>query len=104
MNRRFLAARALMIGGMLAVAGCSQPNVVDRGELESSVKTKLETAVGAKARGVSCPDELNVEAKAKTRCTLEAMDGTKFGVTVTVTSVKGDDAELDYQVDQSPTR
>jgi hypothetical protein len=103
-NRGHLAARALAIGGLLAIVGCSfsQYRVLDRAEVESKVKTELEAAVGAEARSVSCPDDLKAEVDATTRCSLQAMDGTEFGVTVTVTSVDGDDVNFDAQVDQTP--
>jgi hypothetical protein len=99
-NRKVLAA-GLMIGGALAVGACSQTGAVDRGQLESTVKTKLEAVAHQKAKDVTCPDNLDAEVKATTRCTLQAMDGSEIGVTVTVTSVKGDTVNFHVEADQS---
>jgi Domain of unknown function (DUF4333) len=103
-NRRLRVVQVLAIAGILAVAGCtfSTFRTMDRGELESGVKKELEAVAQAKARSVTCPDELEVEVDASTRCTLQAMDGTKFGVSVVVTSVDGDDVRYRVQVDQTP--
>jgi len=52
---------------------------------------------------VSCPDDLEAEVGATTRCTLSVGDdGDEYGVTVTVTSVKGDTANFDVEVDEEP--
>jgi hypothetical protein len=103
MNRsRLLAVPALILGGVLMTAACSSAAAVDRGELESGVKSKLEAAVGAKAKSVTCPNSLDAEVDATTRCTLEAMDGSKIGVTVTVTSVDGGQVTYDAKADDAP--
>ena len=52
---------------------------------------------------ISCPDELPAEVGAEARCTLTAGgDPTEYGVTVTVTSVEGDTADFDVEVDEQP--
>jgi hypothetical protein len=64
------------------------------------VKSKLEAAANAKAKSVTCPDKLKAKVNATTRCTLEALDGSKIGVTVTVTAVDGDHVTYTAQADQ----
>ena len=52
---------------------------------------------------VSCPDDLEAEVGAETRCTLSVEgDSKEYGVTVTVTSVEGDTANFDVKVDDEP--
>jgi hypothetical protein len=51
---------------------------------------------------VECPDQLTKEAGASTRCTLTASAGTRFGVTVAIAEIDGDNAKLDIQVDDAP--
>jgi uncharacterized protein DUF4333 len=103
-TRKLLAVQALMFGGALAVAGCSSQGTVDRDELESGVKSKLEAAAHAKAKSVTCPHKLSTKVDATTRCTLQAMDGTTIGVTVTVTSVAGNRVTYQAQADQTPAK
>lgn len=75
---------------------------MNRGSLESGVKTKLEAVAHAKAKSVTCPHKLKAKVDATTRCTLVATDGTRIGVTVTVTAVDGDHVSYDAQADQHP--
>ena len=103
-----MRTRALFITGLAAssafMAGCSSEHSVDHNTLAGKVKTVLENKVGQKARSVVCPDDLRGKVGATTRCTLEAMDGNKIGVTVTVTSVKGRDITFHSVVDKTPIR
>ena len=68
----------------------------------TSAEDALEEQVGVRP-DISCPDDLEAEVGAETRCTLTAGDDpTEYGVTVTVTSVEGDDANFDVEVDDAP--
>jgi hypothetical protein len=52
---------------------------------------------------ITCPTGLAAKVGAHTRCTLTAgRDPTKYGVTVTVTSVDGVTPDLKVQVDEKP--
>jgi Domain of unknown function (DUF4333) len=52
---------------------------------------------------ITCLDDLEAEIGAEGRCTLTVGgDPEKYGVTVTVTSVEGDTANFDVQVDEQP--
>ena len=103
-----MRTRALFVTGIAAsialMAGCSSHYSVDHNTLAGDVKRALENKVGQKAKSVVCPDDLKGKVGATTRCTLEAMDGNKIGVTVTVTYVKGRDIKSDYVVDKTPIR
>lgn len=92
---RFLLAMAGV--AVLALSGCT--STVDRAELEQEVSTRLTEQVGVAPESVDCPDDLDAEQDATTRCTLTAPDGTQIGLTVTVTSVDGDTVNFDVVVD-----
>jgi Domain of unknown function (DUF4333) len=89
------AALALLLGG------CSSDKVVKHDKLADQVKSSLEKSVGAKSKGVDCPDDLKGKKGASTRCTIETLDGKKYGVTVTVTSVDGNNIKFTSQVDET---
>ncbi|GAA2095950.1 hypothetical protein GCM10009780_42870 [Actinomadura alba] len=90
--------------GVVLVAGCSFSfsaggNAVQRTTVEQQVGDQLAAKVGQRPKAVVCPDDLKAEQGATTRCQLEANDGSKLGLTATVTSVNGSDVNFDIQVD-----
>lgn len=101
-----------LISGVLlagvALSGCSvrfwggSGSTVEPGELERQVSSSLAAQVGQTPADMDCPDPLEREVGASTRCTLTAQDGTQFGVTVTVNKVDGDNVSFDAQVDHAP--
>lgn len=95
--RKLLGAAAVA----LLLAGCGDDQVsVGRAELEKQVGSSLQKQVGKAPDDVDCPTRLPGKVGATTRCTLT--DGaTQLGVTVTVTSVDGDDVGFDVAVDRS---
>ena len=69
--------------------------------LEQKVSDGLAQSVGQAPDDVSCPDDIEAKVGASTRCTLT--DGsTKYGVSVKVDKMDGDQYHLDIQVDQKP--
>ena len=67
-----------------------------------SLLAALEQEVGVRP-DVSCPEDLPAEVGAEARCTLTVEgDEGEYGVTVTVSSVEGDTAQFDVQVDTEP--
>lgn len=99
---------AIRLGALLAVSlaltGCSFSvggGSVDQGDLEKVVADKLERLAGQRPDSVDCPDALDAEVDATTRCTLSDGKDT-FGLTVTATSVDGGNVGLDIQVDDKP--
>ena len=89
----------LAVGGL---AACGRSDSVDRGDVEDEVKDALEQEVGQEAKSVDCDDDLKAEIGASIRCVLTANDGTRIGLTVTTTSIDGDDVQFDIQVDEEP--
>jgi hypothetical protein len=72
---------------------------VDGRDVAQSVLDQL-VAGGKPVDRVSCPD-LAARVGASQRCTL-ASDGVDYGVTVTVSGVRGEDVEFSIQVDRAP--
>ena len=87
--------------GVGVLAGCGAGSVAS-GDVATAAEDSLEEQVGQRP-DVSCPEDLEAEVGATTRCTLTAdgLDG-EYGVTVTVTEVDGDRASFDVEVDQEP--
>jgi hypothetical protein len=95
---RLLVATPLLV---LGLAACSSSLAAD--DVAEGAEDALETQVGVRP-DVSCPEDLEAEVGAETRCTLTvAGDPEEYGVTVTVTSVEGDTANFDVKVDEEPT-
>jgi hypothetical protein len=89
----------LAVGGL---AACGRSDSVDVGDVEDKVKEALQQEVGQEPESVDCDDDLKAEVGASVRCVLTADDGTRIGLTVTTTSVDGDDVQFDIQVDDEP--
>ncbi len=71
-------------------------------DVAEGAEDALEDQVGARP-DISCPEDLEAKVGAETRCTLTAGgDPEEYGVTVIVTSVEGDTANFDVQVDTEP--
>ncbi|MFF8591421.1 DUF4333 domain-containing protein [Streptomyces sp. NPDC015220] len=98
-----LAAGALLVGCSASVhVGDSAPKM-SASKLASTLAEKLAATTGQPKPRISCPEDLVGKVGAKTRCTLTADDGSTLGVTVTVSSVKGQRIGFDYQADETPT-
>ena len=100
-----LALAPLLLAGVAACSVSVTSNTTTRlpaADVATGAEDALEKQVGARP-DVSCPDDLEAEVGAETRCTLTAGgDPTEYGVTVTVTAVEGTDAEFDIVVDEEP--
>ena len=91
-----LAAPLLSLG----LAACGAAHSGD--DVASEAEDALEEQVGARP-DISCPEDLEAEVGAQTRCTLIAGDDpAEYGVTITVTAVDGSDTEFDIVVDEEP--
>lgn len=83
---------------VVAMAACSGEKVLDEAEVEEGAKQALTETVGQEPDSIDCPDDLKAEVGATMRCELTAGSDT-LGVTVTVTSIDGDNATYDVEVD-----
>ena len=93
MTVRLVAVPVLLV----ALTACADP--LPAGNVAAAVADAFEGELGFRP-DVSCPDDLEAEVGAETRCTAAA-DGATYGATVTVTAVDDDGAEFDVQVDRS---
>lgn len=95
---------ATLVAGLAAVtlllSGCGTPSV-SQDQLEEKIKTQLTAQVGQAPDSIECPGDLKGEVGATQRCVLAA-GGTKYGVTVTVTSVEGNTVNFSIKVDDQP--
>jgi len=101
MNARRLAG--LIALACLAVAGCSvsigsSTPTVTEADLERSVAQTLAAQLGQESENVDCPDDLKGEVGAVMECTMTT-DGATRTMTVTVTSVEGEQVDYDVEVD-----
>jgi hypothetical protein len=86
---------------LLVLAACGAGSV-SADQVAESAADVLEEEVGIRPE-VTCPEDLQGEVGAEARCTLTAGDDpTEYGVTLTVTSVEGDDVKFDVEVDDAP--
>ena len=104
MSRRRL--RLLVAAPLLAVplSACSfgTTDSLPADEVADGAEDALEDQVGVRP-DVTCPEDLEAEVDAETRCTLTVDGDTEeYGVTVTVTSIEDETANFDVQVDDEP--
>ena len=99
---RRLRSPAVVVFLLAGLVACSGNKVLTADTVATSAEDALEEQIGVRPT-ISCPDDVDAEVGAKTRCTLTAGDDpTEYGVTVTVTSVEGSDATFDVAVDEQP--
>ena len=94
---------ALACGVVVLITGCrvgTGSGSVDRHTVEKEVSDELTKTVGQRPKAITCPGDLKAVEGTKMRCQLEASDGSKIGLTLTVTSVKDSDVKFHIQVDQ----
>jgi hypothetical protein len=83
---------------MTCLAGCA--GTLDGDAVAEQAADALTERVGARPE-VACPDGLEEEVGAETRCTA-TVDGQTYGVTVTVTALDDEGADFDVVVDRQP--
>ena len=66
------------------------------------VSDALFKAVGQRPKSVNCPSGVEAKTGKTFRCTLTDSKGTKYGLTVTETSVSNNKVEMNIRVDQHP--
>jgi hypothetical protein len=84
-----------------AGAGCSGQAVLSQAQAEKQISAALEKEVGQKPDKVTCPGDVDAEKGKTMKCELTA-DGTTYGLTITITSVKDDNVKFDIKVDSTP--
>ncbi|MEV1024157.1 DUF4333 domain-containing protein [Streptomyces sp. NPDC050264] len=98
-----VAAGALLVGCAGSVSVGSSDPKVSKGKLADTVAQQLAASTGQAKPDITCPEDLVGKKGKTTRCKLTASDGSTLGVTVTVTSVDGDDVKFGIKADETPT-
>lgn len=102
--RMGVAAAAVIAAGLLGACSAhieaGTTAGVGKEQLSKIVKEKLEAQAKAKADSVVCDDALRAKVGSTQHCVLTA-GSKKYGVTVTATSVDGDNVKFDVKVDDT---
>ncbi len=96
-----LALAPLVVGLVGCPTAVGQTVVVDKETVASTVSDQLAIQVGSRPDSVTCPADLEGVVGTELRCELVAGNDT-YGVTVTVTSVKGTNVNFHIAVDDQP--
>ena len=97
-----IAATVAAIAAMSACSiGASSGKSVKQADVEKQIADQLAAKAGERPTSVSCPDNLKAKKGTTMRCTLAASSG-RYGLRVTVTSVKDNTVNFDIKVDDKP--
>lgn len=83
-----VAAGVVATLAIVTAAGCGETKI-DVDMASKAIDKAVETQVGARVRSVSCPDSVQVEAKATFKCLVTGDDGTKGDAIVTQKDAEG---------------
>jgi hypothetical protein len=103
-QRRVITGTALGAVSLLLSTGCSfqfGTGAVDAEQVAERSSEMLAEEVGQTPDGFTCPEDLPAEVGAEIRCNL-VDGGMNYGVTITTTSVDGNDVQWDIEVDDQP--
>lgn len=105
--RRYTLAVACAATATLAFAGCSSTKTLSKDKVAAQAQAKFDEIARsggqAKFPKIVCPGDLTAKAGQTTRCSATGKDGT-LGITVTVTSVNGSKAQLNFKGDNHLTK
>ena len=96
-----LSTAAAVLAAVLAGCG-GGGNGVSQSNLEQGLKSSLAKTFGQTPKSVDCAGDLKAKTGASERCVLTAEDGTKYGLTVTVTGLENGHVKYDAVVDKQP--
>lgn len=100
-RRRSGPALAVLVAATttMLLAGCSTGVTVGHAQVEQQIKQRLQAKVGRPVQAAHCPGNLPGKVGATERCTITA-DGHRYGTTVRVTKVDGQQVSFQIRVDQ----
>ncbi|MFD3943223.1 DUF4333 domain-containing protein [Streptomyces sp. NPDC058579] len=96
-----VAAGVLLVGCSGSVSVGNSEQKLSKAKLATTVAEKLAATTGQPKPDVACPEDLVGKVGNTTRCTLTAGDGSTLGVSVTVSSVVGDEINFDIKADDT---
>lgn len=94
-----LAMGAVLVGCSGSVHVGSADPEMSAEKVAALVSEKLASTTGQPKPDIACPGDLVGKVGTTMRCKLTANDGSTLGVTVTVTSVDGDQINFDLEAD-----
>ncbi|WP_413809732.1 DUF4333 domain-containing protein [Streptomyces sp. OE57] len=96
-----VAAGVLLVGCSASVSVEKSTPKLSADKLATVVAEKLAATTGQPKPNVACPEDLVGKVGNTTRCKLTADDGSTLGVSVTVSSVDGDQINFDVKADDT---
>ncbi|WP_405787048.1 DUF4333 domain-containing protein [Streptomyces sp. NBC_00029] len=96
-----VAASVLLVGCSGSVSVGNSEQKLSKAKLATTVAEKLAATTGQPTPDVACPEDLVGKVGTTTRCTLTAGDGSTLGVSVTVSSIVGDQINFDIKADDT---
>jgi hypothetical protein len=102
MTRAAAVCAPLLLAAALTACGGDDDGSggnLDRDALEKDISQRLANATNQPAPNVNCPSDLPATQGATIRCRVD-VQGSSFGVTVTITDTTGGAAQYDVQVDE----
>lgn len=91
----------LLVGCSASVDAEKTTPKLSANKLANTVAEKLAATTGQPKPHIACPENLAGKVGNTTRCKLAADDGSTLGVSVKVTSVDGDQINLDIKADDT---
>ncbi len=104
-QNRLITGAVLSTLPLLLITGCSfefsigGPSAVPADEVAEQSSEMLAEQIGQAPDELTCPEDLPAEVDAEIRCEL-THGGESLGVTITTTSVEGNDVGWTIQVDE----
>ncbi|WP_411148739.1 DUF4333 domain-containing protein [Streptomyces sp. A30] len=107
-NTRLSAATSMLsaVAASMLLVGCSASVSVEKStpkmsadKLATLLADKLAATTSQPKPDIACPEDIVGKVGTNTRCKLTADDGSTLGVSVTVTSVDGDQINFDFEAD-----
>ncbi|MFD6276267.1 DUF4333 domain-containing protein [Streptomyces sp. NPDC060209] len=96
-----VAVGVLLAGCSASVSAGKTDPKLSSDKLADSLADKLAATTGQPKPDITCPEDLAGKVGTETRCTLTADDGSTLGVSVTVTSVDGEQIHYDFKADET---
>ncbi|AGP58039.1 DUF4333 domain-containing protein [Streptomyces rapamycinicus] len=96
-----VAVGALLVGCSASVSVEKSKPKLSADKLATIVAEKLAATTGRPKPDIACPEDLVGKVGNTTRCRLTADDGSTLGVSVTVSSVDGDQINFDVKADDT---
>lgn len=96
------------VGASVSLVACSAAANAEKStpklssdKLATTLAKKLAATTGQPKPHIACPEDLVGKVGNSTRCELTAEDGSTLGVSVTVSSVDGDQINFDFKADET---